>query len=296
MYSNKPILLIIFLLIFTSAQSQSIGEFVSSYTGENGNGYFQPLTNTLGATINSGLYNHTIPIATNKKWQFNFGIVSMNGLVFNNYRYFDAKTSEYFIPEITKRAPTVFGDGNPITVLGVSGTKYSFPGGMNTRVLPLVIPQLTISSEYGIDVVLRTLFAKFSDELGWLNILGGGIRWDINQKLDSDDFKFLTGLYIQSYDVGDVIDINTFLINGQVFYPKDNYEFYGGIGFEYADMNLVYTFESDYGDENISINTDPYTFVKLTVGTSYDFKKTRIFTEFNFGKQIVWAAGAMYIF
>ena len=158
----KPLLVISLMTLFSlSTISQDIDSYISKYTRENGMGYLQPLADASGADFNSGLF-HGAGIRK-MGFQFYIGLVAPVALIPEKRKTFTALPEGFFEPKNPVDAPTVFGASENLVVNGEGGTQYLFPGGLNMKIFPLAMPQLTIGSIYGTDLTVYYITSSTDD-------------------------------------------------------------------------------------------------------------------------------------
>lgn len=231
---------------------------LSTYTGQNAEGYLTPLKEGAGAALQSGM--------------FRSAAIPKNGLTFNlevkaafisfadGDRTFMAKTEEGFFPEQEVEAPTVIGDTLAVKVNGQGGTVAYFPGGFDVGSLGLAVPQLTIGGLAGSQLIARYIAVETGDaELGDIQLIGFGVRHSISQYFIDPPVDLAAGVMWQNFKLGDdLIDATALSFGAQASRRFGVLEPYLGLSYDSFDMSVDY----EYG------NTDPPT--ELAV----DFEKT----------------------
>ena len=284
------------LLIFISFNyyAQDFEDYVSSYTGDNGKGYMQPLADAFGANVNSGFYHHAkIPVVGVNVY---FGLVGMTAFVSDDAKTFNAKTGEFFSPEQSIKAPTIFGSTNSTTLEGVGGTQFTFPGGLNVSRIPIAVPQLTVGSIAGTDFTLRYIQIDVDDNFGEVSVLGFGARHNIDQYFPLLPLNLAFGVYYQSFDIGNIIEANALFISGQASYSLKIVTLYGGLGYESSNMNISYDIGTEEDPETIDFDVDATNSVRLTLGAAVKLGFFILHTDYNLSSQNVWAVGLGFNF
>ena len=276
-----------FFFSFSIATSQDIEELVSKYTENNGKGYMQPLADAFGATFNTGLFHS----ARMKKLGFQayLGVVASTAFISDKRTTFDATTQGFTDPEITAEAPTVFGPTESVNVNGPGGTVYVFPAGMNVKMIPFAIPQLSIGSVYGTDLTFRFITFNLGEDFGDLNVFGWGVRHSISQYLKELPVDIALGVYNQSFKVGDIVSANAWLVSAQASKRVMLFTFYGGLGYENTKLDLEYTNEEE--DVDIAFNLTGKNSIRLTAGVTFNFGPAKLNIDYNLASQSVLSVG-----
>ncbi|HJX71440.1 MAG TPA: DUF6588 family protein [Bacteroidales bacterium] len=276
-----------FFFSFSIATSQDIEELVSKYTENNGKGYMQPLADAFGATFNTGLFHS----ARMKKLGFQayLGVVASTAFISDKRTTFDATTQGFTDPEITAEAPTVFGPTESVNVNGPGGTVYVFPAGMNVKMIPFAIPQLSIGSVYGTDLTFRFITFNLGEDFGDLNVFGWGVRHSISQYLKELPVDIALGVYNQSFKVGDIVSANAWLVSAQASKRVMLFTFYGGLGYENTKLDLEYTNEEE--DVDIAFDLTGKNSIRLTAGVTFNFGPAKLNVDYNIASQSVLSVG-----
>jgi hypothetical protein len=174
--------IVVFLALPAAAQ---VEDQLSSYTGVNAEGYLEPLNDAFGATLNTGFFRSAyLPTSG---FHIGFELLVMGLYFSDDSRTFNATTEGAFLPQQTVAAPTIVGQGEVVTVGGINGTNYAFPGGLNLNSFAMLAPQLRISSLRGTEFVGRYARVNSGDaELGDVTLWGLGIRHNISQYMGED--------------------------------------------------------------------------------------------------------------
>jgi hypothetical protein len=283
------VLAVLMALAVLPARSQNIEDFVSKYTESNGKGYMQPLANSFGACMNSGLYHSAkIPVAGLHLY---VGVETMMAVIGDKAKTFSATTEE-FTPKQTVDAPTLFGATQPVVVNGsgaTAGLQYVFPGGMNIKRIPLAMPQVTVGSIMGTEASLRWLAVNLGEDIGKLSVFGWGVRHSISQYLPLFPVNLAAGVYMQSFKVGDVVDASATYFGVQASKSFTMLSLYGGIGMESSKLNIAY--ESKDGLDKVKFDLEGKNGVRLTIGAALNFPGLTLHADYNMTNQNILAAG-----
>ncbi|MFO7655953.1 MAG: DUF6588 family protein [Bacteroidales bacterium] len=285
----KPLITIltIFCLSVSSSYTQDIEGLVSKYTEENGKGYLQPLADAFGATFNSGLF-HSAKLKKNG-FQLYLGVSTSVAFIGDKRKTFSATTQNFANPEITTEAPTIFGPSKSVSVSGPGGTAYVFPAGMNVKMVPFAVPQLSVGSLYGTDLTLRFVSFSINEDLGNVQLFSWGLRHSISQHLKVLPLEMAFGIYNQTFKIGDFVSANSWFISTQVSKKILIFTFYGGLGYENTRLDLEYFNEEE--DVDIQFNLKGKNSVRLTAGVTFNFGPAKLNIDYNLASQSVLSAG-----
>ena len=287
--NTKQIIPAILLIVLsnTLAYPQTVEDLVSKYTEENGIGFTQPLGDALGATFNSGLFHsaHMQKLG----FQMYLGLVTSGAFFSEKRETFMATTEGNFTPLQTAEVPTVVGPAESVEVNGDGGTVYVFPAGMNVRMLPFAVPQLTIGSVYGTDVTFRYFARSFNEDVGDLDLFSWGIRHSVSQYFSTLPLDLAVGLYNQRLRLGDILDCNSWFVVAQASKKIKIFTFYGGLGYENAKMDLEYTYEAE--DTKVAFQLKGSNNIRFTAGVTFNLGPVKLNVDYSLASQSVLSAG-----
>lgn len=283
-------LLVALLAICSPLYAQDLEDYVSKYTSENGKGYMQPLADAFGANINSGLYHGArIPALG---FNIYIGVETMMALIADDQKVFMATTQDPFSPAASEKTSTIFGSTTGAAVTGTGGTVYNFPGGLNVSKVPLAVPQVTVGSILGTEATLRFIQVTLDDNYGKVKLVGFGVRHSISQYFKNFPIDLAAGFFIQKLEVGDIIEANAKYLGVQGSYSKSILTFYGGFGFESANLDISYDYKSgDDTTSTISFDLDADNSARFTAGLAVNLLLVKLHADYNFGAQKVLAVG-----
>lgn len=283
-------LLAMLLAICSPLYAQSLEDYVSKYTSENGTGYMQPLADAFGASINSGLY-HGARIPT-LGFNIYIGVETMTALIADDQRTFIAKTEAPFTPEKTAQTSTIFGSTTGASVNGTGGTVYNFPGGLDVSKLPIAVPQVTVGSILGTEATLRFIQVTLDDNYGKVKLFGFGARHSISQYFKDLPIDLAAGFFIQKFEVGNIVEANAKYFGVQGSYSTSVFTFYGGVGLESATLDISYDYESSgNGTSTIAFDLDADNSARFTAGVAINLVLLKLHADYNFGAQKVVGIG-----
>ena len=125
--------LVLPLLWASNVTGQELSKYLGSYNNANASGYLQPIVDLSASALNTGQWSSS-PLDSG--FHLRVGLSFSAAMPFDAQRSFTGSTEAPFTPEQTADVPTIIGDVENVTVSGVNGTAYVFPGGFNAKVLP----------------------------------------------------------------------------------------------------------------------------------------------------------------
>jgi hypothetical protein len=271
---------------------------LSSYTGDNAEGYLKPLSDAFGTTLNNGFFRSAyLPVSG-----FHIGIeVLAMGLYFQDAdRTFDATTEGSFQPERTVTVPTIVGSGEAVLISGLSGTSYAFPGGLSLNSFGMLAPQLRISSFYGTEFVGRFARVKSGDaELGDVTLWGFGARHNVSQYMGEDfPLDLSAGFIYQKFTAGenkedrDLMDANALSIgvNASKRFPLAFMTLEPYTALSYDSFQMTVDYESDISGQN-TIEFDRSNTAHWTIGLNLNLIFANLFAEYNVANMNSFSVG-----
>jgi hypothetical protein len=289
--------LFMFALLLASPVMAQIEDHLSAYTGENAEGYLDPLVGAIGATMNAGLYRSAhIP-----KAGFTIALeFPVMGLYFgDDDETFTATTESGFSPRQTADAPTVIGPTGAVLVKGDGGTTYAFPGGFDVASFAFTAPQLRIGSAFGTEAMIRFIALKVGDnELGDIMLLGLGARHSLSQYFKvAPPVDLAASFFWQSFKLGenesgdDLLKMNTysFGIQASRHFPPFLTP-YTGLSYNSYTTDISYESEAGGGEESIDLSFDDG-YVQWTLGVELNASILDIFVEYNVASRSSFAFG-----
>lgn len=273
----------------SAVHAQGLEDLLGKYTGTNGQGYIQPLADAFGANLNSGFFHSArIPKVG---LHLNVGFVAMAALIGEKQKTFDAQTEDPFSPSATVEAPTIFGSIDEEQVEGNGGTVFVFPGGLDMKYLPVMVPQITIGSILGTDVTFRYFGMKISDDLGTLKLLGYGLRHSISQYLPLLPVDLAVGIFRQTFELGDIIEASSMNYGLEASLPLGIFTVYGGVSYEKADLDISYEYGEGTEAEEIAFDLTAANGMRMIVGASIKLAVLQIYADYNLADQSVFSVG-----
>ncbi len=281
-----------FILAFSSIQAQDVEKNVSEYGQKIGTLYLQPLVDTFGANLNSGIFQG----AKVDKWGIHLqvGIVGMGAFVSEDQKTFTPVDEGDIHPEPGKVLPTIFGSTEPVTWPGVA---ENLPGGVwDTKIVPFAVPQLTIGSIMGTEAVVRWIELNINEDIGKVRLFGIGGRHSLSQYIPLIPVDIAVGYFWQNFKIGDIIKAHASYLGLQAGYSLSVLHFYGGIGYERATLDVHYEQEADGQTEPFVVNfsMESANKTRFTLGLMLNFPILKIYADYNFAAQNTFTAGIRF--
>ena len=222
----------------TASTGQELGELLNTVGSQYGSMYTTPLTNSLGADLNSGLF-HTAKTA---KGLFGVNVyvgARIAGMMVNpqdqyfdlvfpssvNFAYSIGNTSyDLNLPAEFRvdNAPTVFGgraaptatahvsldttlvyQGNPVAVsIDTTFSQQLIGGLVKTQIAPVIIPHASIGSIFGTDFVIRWLPEISHPDYGHIKLRGFGFRHSLSRHIPALPMDVAVSAVWQELDTG----------------------------------------------------------------------------------------------
>lgn len=229
----------------TPAQGQNFDELIEQLgVQEMARDYLRPGIDAVGYSINSG-YSHTARVDTGfHVW---IGAKLISTYIPDAHRIFTAKLPAELVsqgyPDEFRTATVVGDEGRTITSDNPDLPPIVFPDGTGLRAFVMVIPQLSIGSVLGTDIILRGLPpSSFDGKVGEFSFYGGGLKHELTHYLDIPfDVAVVAGY--QQFHIGSIVDGNSLAGMLQVSRDFSSITLFGGVGYESYTINVSYITE-----------------------------------------------------
>lgn len=274
--SSLSLIFILAFFQFVNAQNQ-VEDAIRQMPQENVSGYLQPFLNGFGANLNSG-FSGTAKIEDGLTIRLD--VIGMVNMIGTDQETYSATPPEPFNQQPVNTA-TIFGDQGA-TLTGPSGTRYRFQNGqLNMDYFPLAAPQITIGNFYNTQFIFRFFTYSEDSDVPDINMFGVGLRHGLNQYFGDLPVDLAAGIFYQKFNIGDIMNTDTFALTGMASKDWKFLSVYGGAQYEYAGMNLNYTFESAAEGEkpevDFTFNSDNN--VRAFIGLNLNFKFIHLRTD-----------------
>ena len=246
--------LAVFLTSTAAVVGQDFGAQLRQMAKTNAESYVAPLVNGWGAALNSGIY-HSADV--HGILGFDVHIKFTGSLLQDADKTYQFQTPDQigpfnkangdYAPEVT--ANTVAGSKDE-TIIRHTTTQQELmrvPGGFNLPTTPLLIPQVSIGLPFGFEVTGRFFPTASIGDLGKINMLGFGLRHDIDQYIPLLPLDVAVHFLTQSLSYEDAQGTKLFEASGTAF------------GVEVSKSLLLLTVYAGFQLESSSMKIGPYT-------------------------------------
>jgi hypothetical protein len=265
---------------------------LKQYNSSSVTGYIQPVADLFGADMHAGYY-HNAWIAESG-FSLGFDIIVMGSIVDDAQKYYTASAPAGFTPSTFKTA-TIFGDkGTSITNSTNPVLEYKGSDGIvKTSIFPLAVPQIRIGSLYGSDLTLRFVaIPNIGDnKFPKITLWGAGLRHNISQYIPNCPIDIATGVYFNSFKIGDLMDFKGFAVNAQASKAVKIIILYGGIAYESSKMDLTYKTTDPNVPADVNVTLDGSNKFRATIGVGLNLGIFKVFADANFGSVTNYSAG-----
>jgi hypothetical protein len=255
-------------------------------------GYIQPVADLFGADMHAGYY-HNAWIAESG-FSLGFDIIVMGSIVDDAQKYYTANAPAGFTPTTFKTATIFGGKGTSVTNSNNAALEYKGSDGIvNTSIFPLAVPQIRIGSLYGSDLTFRFVAipnigdSKFPKITLW----GAGLRHSISQYIPNCPVDIATGVYFNSFKIGDLMDFKGFAVNAQASKAVKIIILYGGLAYESSKMDLTYNTTDPNVPADVNVTLDGSNKFRATIGVGLNLGIFKVFADANFGSVTNYSAG-----
>lgn len=291
---------LIFILFFAVniLQSQTLEERLQKFGEVNGKSYIKPFVNAFGANLNSGLF-HSADVSTGL--DVYVGARFLFALIPSSAQEFDADMTELNelrpyplapYPSPIKTATILGKDGALAISGGVNPDTFKFPDGMNMKVVPFIVPQVSIGNIFGTRAILRYFpYVKLGD-WGEISFIGVGVQHSIDQWLPVLPFDWSAHAMYQAFKIKPVLDASALSIGTEVSKTFLFATIYGGLAYEFSSMEFKYTWTPTSSiSRDLKFKIDSDNSFRLTAGVSLKWLIFNLNAEYNLAKQPVAVLG-----
>lgn len=264
---------------------------LGKYTGENAEGYLEPVKEGFGAALQAG--THRSAWIDPDRWQVGVDVKTMFVKFSDDDRTFMARTGEAFLPVTEVEAPTAIGSTEAVTYTGSGGATAVFPGGFDVGSLALAVPQLTVGFPSGSQVLLRFIAVETGDaDFGEISLLGLGARHSISQYIQDSPVDVAASLLWQTFTVGDdLIEADAFSFGVQASKRYSVLEPYVGISLDSFAMSVDYEYGTEDPPEELSVDFDRDTNPHFLAGLGVNLSVVHLYGEIGHSSQTSFALG-----
>ena len=236
--------------------AQSLEQKLEVFDKKNTQGYLQPLANTMGAGLNSGLFTTAkvlSPFAPRVVISSTVVSIPSSAKSFMatppKHPYASKEPPPYTYRQEKVKTATVFGNKGGTFIADQGGTEdIALPNGANISAFPLPFASVSLGLPMGNEVMLRGLPPMSIDQdLGDTYFWGLGLKHDLTQWVPGLKYTpfdlAMQGVY-QNMSIADFVQINSFSVNLQGSFNFLMFGVYSGIGYENATLEAKYKYNS----------------------------------------------------
>lgn len=275
-----------------AARADVISDNLSAYTGVNARGYLNPLKESFGQVLNTGLYNSAaIP---RDKMYFRLEVKAFQVSYKDEDRTFKARTEDYFPGGQSVDAPTVIGSTDGVQVVdATTGARYNMPGGLDLDKLTIGVPQVTLGSLQGLELTARAFVHKFGDtDLGDIKLYGGALRYGVNAAFPNLPVDVAVLFGYQKFKLGDdFVDSNAITYGAQVGRSAGVLDIYGGIGVDRYKLDVSYDAAVGSTAPRTTVELPAESDLHLTAGATLHLSVLHLNAEYDHAAQSSFAVG-----
>ncbi|MBN1461082.1 MAG: autotransporter domain-containing protein [Armatimonadetes bacterium] len=283
------------MLLAAVAAGAQIEDQLSAYTGDNAEGYLEPLARAIGANLNSGLFHSAY--VPEEGFHISLETPVMAVMFSDDDATFKAVPTEGFTPSDGSSefdAPTIVGSGEAQIVHGEGGATLALPGGLDLASFTLAMPQVRIGSFRGTEALIRYIGIDAGDsEIGKASLFGIGARHNISQYMTDPPADLAASFMYHSFELGDdLIDASamTFGVQASKRFGEGwaVIEPYAGLSYDFFQMDVSYESTDDIA---IDLSFDSQSTAHLTLGLNAMLSAVSLYGEYNLASQSGFAFG-----
>jgi hypothetical protein len=288
------------VLVPSMLAAQDLGDQIKQMAKVNAERYVTPLMNGWGVALNSGIY-HTADVHSILGFDVH---VKLTGALMQDadkkYTFETPATigiynrgTDY---PATVVANSVVGPKDKTPVLlndGVTPSGLEIPGGLDIPTTPLIVPQVSIGLPFGFEVTGRFFPTTKIGDVGKVNLLGFGLRHDIDQYIPLLPLDVAVHFFTQKLSYEDGSGTKLLEASGTAY------------GVEVSKHLLLLTVYAGFQLESSSVKVGPYTFngspveftvdgntsSRLLVGARISLVFLNIHADYNLGTTKAFALG-----
>jgi hypothetical protein len=286
----------VLLFAVGSAQGQTpFEEAMQQLSSDNARGYLQPFVDGFGSNLNSGLMR---PVnMTSLGFTMKVEVVAVGTLIGEEQKTYRAVAPDPYDQTPVETA-TVFG-GPGTVVSGPGGLQYQFQNGqLNTRLMPMAIPQATLGTVFGTEAVVRYAAIPKMENFPHVDLVGVGLRHNISQYFPGFPVDLAAGVFYQKLTVGDLFDAHTTNLSLQASTSLAIFRLYGGAQYETSDLSLhyAYTGPGSTPESVVRLDMSGGNRMRATAGLGLDLVVLHLNTDISVGRVTSVSAGVGFGF
>ncbi len=281
-YHLTFVFVVLLMIAFSMPAFAQLEDAIEQLESDNTKGYLQPMTDALGANLNSGLH-HTarVPFIGLNIY---IGVAATGTIIPDDDLTYMALPPEPFPQEEIETA-TVFGDEGA-SFEHESGLSYKFPDGqVQGNFIPLAIPHLEVGSFFGTKAKVRYFASDLGEDVGELSLFGWGLQHSISRYIPLFPIDVSAHYFQQSLDVGDYLSIKTNSIGLLGSKKFALLTLYGGVSLDNTTMDVEYTCTDGEIEKNIALELESKGNTRIVIGGSLRLAFLTIHGDYYIGPQ-----------
>lgn len=267
-------------------------EILEQFSGENAQGYVQPLADLFGSNMNSGWFRSAY--VPDEGLHISVEIVGMGARVTDGHRSYLATTPPGFNPEAFTTATIFGGPGTVVSDADNPGLTYGGSDGIvDASWFPGIAPQLRIGSLAGTEFIGRFATTVGIDEqdIPSITLWGAGARHSISQYLPRSPLDLSVGLMYTRLTADALVDFRGLTVGAQAGKRLGDFEIYGGGAWERSALDLSYTSTDPANPGSVLLELDGASAVRVTLGGAVHAAIVHVFGEVNVGSVTNFSLG-----
>jgi hypothetical protein len=164
---------------------------------------------------------------------------------------------------------------------------YYFPGGLNMNVSAFAVPQLTIGSILGTELIGRYIAADLGDsDLGQLKLAGAGIRHSVSQYIPLFPIDVSIGAFWQKINVKeDMLVFNNLHYGVQASKGLGLLTLYAGAGYDKSTASVKYEYSGEGEPVKLEYDMKGDDGLQMTVGIGLNMMIVHLNGDYTFGQR-----------
>ena len=306
------LLILPILPIGADAEDDGLEERLQQVGLEYAEAYAAPFIHTFGPNLVSNLFSTAdIP------WHgFTFGIgvkfmaagLNENDQTFRrvikdvNFSDFTSATSPYYgdSGDIVISGPTIFGDTDTKgTIAFYSGGLFvgqeeGIAGQVDTKHVPMVVPELFIGGQFGLKATFRYLPEVDLGDYGKTKFKGFGLQWSAKGLLPELPVDLMAGFFKQQLDIGTLMETtgNSYFVGASKGFSV--LTGYVGLAKEDSEMTISYDYELDGITDTVTFSVEGIQDTRAILGGTLGVPGVQLNAEVAKGSITTYSVGLMF--
>ncbi|MEX1138379.1 MAG: DUF6588 family protein [Bacteroidota bacterium] len=281
--------------------AQDLGDQLKQMAKVNAQNYVTPLLNGWGVALNSGIY-HTAEVHSILGFDVH---VKLTGALMQEadkkYGFETPATIGIYTRgtdyPATVEANSVVGSKEKTPVLRNNGspTGLEIPGGLDIPTTPLIVPQVSIGLPFGFEVTGRFFPTTKVGDVGKVNLLGFGLRHDIDQYIPLLPVDVAVHFFTQKLSYEDGSGTKLLEASGTAYGVEVSKHLllltvYAGFQLESSSIK-VGPYADPFGGAPVEFTVDGNTSSRVLVGARLSLVFLNIHADYNMGTTKAFALG-----